>query len=87
VTCERGPSSEADLARGGAQPSSEADLARGGAQPSSESDLARGGAQPLSEADLARGGALVGHGGHQGCDRVVCVRFWARGLVCVLRFL
>jgi hypothetical protein len=32
--CERvrGPSSEADLTRGGAQPSSEADLARGGVQ-------------------------------------------------------
>jgi hypothetical protein len=29
----RGPSSEADLARGGAQPSSEADLAQGGVQP------------------------------------------------------
>jgi hypothetical protein len=53
--CARGPSSEANLARGGAQPSSEADLARGGAQPS-------------SEADLARGGAQVGCGGHQGCE-------------------
>jgi hypothetical protein len=30
--------------------------------------------------------ALVGHGGHQGHDRVVCA-FWARGLVFVLRFL
>jgi hypothetical protein len=26
--------------------------------------------------------ALVGHGGHQGCDRVVRA-FWARGLVCI----
>jgi hypothetical protein len=33
VTCARGLSSEADLARGGVQPSSEADLARGGVQP------------------------------------------------------
>jgi hypothetical protein len=32
VKCARGPSSEADLARGGVQPSSEADLARGGIQ-------------------------------------------------------
>jgi hypothetical protein len=32
VTCARGPSSEADLARGGVQPSSEADLSRGGIQ-------------------------------------------------------
>jgi hypothetical protein len=32
VTCAGGPSSEADLARGGVQPSSEADLARGGVQ-------------------------------------------------------
>jgi hypothetical protein len=40
-TCEQerrcrvrgGPSSEADLARGGVRPSSEADLARGGVQP------------------------------------------------------
>jgi hypothetical protein len=44
-------------------PSSEADLARGGAQPSSEADLARGGVQPSSEADLARGGILVGRSG------------------------
>jgi hypothetical protein len=29
---------------------------------------------------------LVGHGGHQGRDRIVCA-FWARGLVFVLRFL
>jgi hypothetical protein len=35
-----GASSEADLARGGAQPSSEADLAQGGVQPSSEADHA-----------------------------------------------
>jgi hypothetical protein len=33
VSRVRGPSSEADLARGGAEPSSEADLARGGVQP------------------------------------------------------
>jgi hypothetical protein len=62
VTCVRGPSSEADLARGGVQPSSEAELARGGVQPS-------------SEADLARGGVQVGHGGHQGCDCLVCAFF------------
>jgi hypothetical protein len=42
VARARGPSSEADLARGGAPPSSEVDLARGGAPPSSEVDLARG---------------------------------------------
>jgi hypothetical protein len=28
---------------------------------------------PSSEADLARGGVQVGRGGHQGCDRLVCV--------------
>jgi hypothetical protein len=63
--------------------SSEADLARGGAQASSVADLARGGAQPSGEVRLV---ALVGHGGHQGRDRVVC-GFWAHGLVCVLHFL
>jgi hypothetical protein len=55
TTCVQVPSSEADLARGGAEPSSEVDLARGGAEPSSESDLARGGAEPSSEAGSARG--------------------------------
>jgi hypothetical protein len=39
VTCARGPSSEADLTRGGVQPSSEADPARGGVQPSSEANI------------------------------------------------
>jgi hypothetical protein len=58
VTCAWGPSSEADLARGGVQPSSGADLAREGVQPSSEGGLARGGVQ-------------VGRGGHRGCDRLV----------------
>jgi hypothetical protein len=42
VSRGRGPSSEADPARGGVQPLSEADLARGGAQPLSEAVLARG---------------------------------------------
>jgi hypothetical protein len=32
VTCARGPSCEANLARGRVQPKSEADLARGGVQ-------------------------------------------------------
>jgi hypothetical protein len=75
VTCARGPSSEANLARGGVQPSSGADLARGGVQPSSGVDLAQGGVQPSSKADLARGGVQVGRGSHQGCDCLVCVFF------------
>jgi hypothetical protein len=54
-------------------PLSEADFAQGGVQPSSEVDLARGGVQPSSEVELARGGVQVDRGGHQGCDRLVCV--------------
>jgi hypothetical protein len=97
----RGPLSEEDLARGGAQPSSKADLTQGGAQPSSEADEGafcprvrrtspEGAFCPRARRTSPEGAfslvALVGRGGHQGRDRGVCV-FWLRGLVCVLHFL
>jgi hypothetical protein len=59
VTCARGPLSEADLARGGAQPSSEADLA--------PSPRAR---WTSPEGAFSRA-TLEGSGGHQGCNLLV----------------
>jgi hypothetical protein len=85
-------SSEADPARGRQGPSSEAHLVRGEREPWSEADLVRGGREPSSEADLLEGvpcwAALVGHWGHRGVGRAMCVCF-ALGLrcVCILCFL
>jgi hypothetical protein len=48
-----------------------------GRQPSSEADLARGGVSPRARRTLLEGAfrcvTLVGRGGHQGDNRVVCV--------------
>jgi hypothetical protein len=81
VTCVRGPSTEVVLTRGDAQPSGEVRSRRTSPE-GALSPRARG-TSPEGVHTLV---AVVGHGGHQGRDRVVCA-FWARGLVFVLHFL
>jgi hypothetical protein len=77
ASCARGPSSEADLARGALSPRAR--------QTSPEGAFSPRGRRTSPEAAFSFA-ALAGRGGHQGRDRVVCVFRLCR-LVCVFDFL